>query len=187
MTRRITPEGRMEEFHPEVGKLWRSRYDEPQQEVFERYPMWMNPPYEDRDNKIDLERLLPAILEGLGPKEQKVIWFRFWGDYSLRETGTFFGVTQERIRQIEAKALRKLKHPSRSDVLRFLVDICPIHAKRIREAHKSADDFKKKYMEGLAKKYKSVEEAQGERARRKAMRIALDAEFDIWLNARENT
>jgi hypothetical protein len=66
-------------------------------------------------------------------------------------------------------------------VLKPFVDICPAHAKRIREAHKSADDFKKKYMEELAKKYKSVEEAQEERERRRAIRVALDAEFEIWL------
>jgi hypothetical protein len=130
--RQISPEGRMAEFHPDVGRIWRSRHDEPEQEVFERFPKWMNPPYEDRDNRIDLGRLFPPILETLTTREQKVIWCRFWGDYTLEETGVAFGVTQERIRQIEAKAIRKLKHPTRSNVLWHLIDYCPIK-KRLDE------------------------------------------------------
>lgn len=135
MTRRITPEGRMAEFHPEVGKLWRSRNEEPEQEVFGRFPMWMNPPHEDRDTRIDLERSFPAILETLTNREQKLLWCRFWADYTLDETGLVFGVTKERIRQIEAKAIRKLKHPSRSDVLRALMEYCP-RKKRLEEQEK---------------------------------------------------
>lgn len=135
--RRITLEGRLADYHPEVGRLWRSRDDEPEQEVFERFPIWMNPPYEDTDTRIDLERLIPAILETMTHREQVLLWCRFWGDYTLSEVGVCFGVTQERVRQIEAKALRKLKHPSRSDRLYPFIDRCPIEQrKQEQEAEK---------------------------------------------------
>lgn len=65
---------------------------------------------------------LAAVLEELSPREQKVLRLRFGlnrGEpHSLRETGKVFGVTPERIRQMEAKALRKLRHPSRSKKLK---------------------------------------------------------------------
>lgn len=66
------------------------------------------------------------ILEGLTPREAKVLKMRFGidmpTDHTLEEVGKQFDVTRERIRQIEAKALRKLRHPSRSDELRSFLD-----------------------------------------------------------------
>ena len=67
------------------------------------------------------------VLAGLTPREAKVLRMRFGidmnTDHTLEEVGKQFDVTRERIRQIEAKALRKLRHPSRSDQLRsFLID-----------------------------------------------------------------
>nr|WP_261786292.1 RNA polymerase sigma factor RpoD [[Haemophilus] ducreyi] len=67
------------------------------------------------------------VLEGLTPREAKVLRMRFGidmnTDHTLEEVGKQFDVTRERIRQIEAKALRKLRHPSRSETLRsFLGD-----------------------------------------------------------------
>jgi hypothetical protein len=135
--RRISLEGRLHDYHPDVGKIWRSRDDEPEQEMFERFPMWMNPLYEDRDTRIDLQRLFPAILETLTKREQKLLWCRFWADYTLDETGMVFGVTKERIRQIEAKAIRRLKHPTRSDVLRTLMEYCP-RKRRLEEQEQEA-------------------------------------------------
>jgi RNA polymerase primary sigma factor len=65
-------------------------------------------------------------LDGLTPREAKVLRMRFGiemtSDHTLEEVGKQFDVTRERIRQIEAKALRKLKHPSRSDKLRSFID-----------------------------------------------------------------
>ena len=124
--RQISSEGRLQDYDPEVGRLWRSRDDEPEQEVFDRLPRWMIPPHEDRDTRIDLERLIPAILETMTHREQTLLWCRFWGDYTLDEVGMCFGVTRERVRQIEAKALRRLRHPSRSAVLQTLYDFCPV-------------------------------------------------------------
>ncbi|MGF1757931.1 RNA polymerase sigma factor RpoD [Photobacterium sagamiensis] len=66
------------------------------------------------------------VLAGLTPREAKVLRMRFGidmnTDHTLEEVGKQFDVTRERIRQIEAKALRKLRHPSRSDVLRSFLD-----------------------------------------------------------------
>jgi len=67
------------------------------------------------------------ILEGLTAREAKVLRMRFGidmnTDHTLEEVGKQFDVTRERIRQIEAKALRKLRHPSRSDQLRSFLDL----------------------------------------------------------------
>ncbi|MGL4920390.1 MAG: sigma-70 family RNA polymerase sigma factor, partial [Plesiomonas shigelloides] len=66
------------------------------------------------------------VLEGLTAREAKVLRMRFGidmnTDHTLEEVGKQFDVTRERIRQIEAKALRKLRHPSRSEVLRSFLD-----------------------------------------------------------------
>ncbi len=69
-----------------------------------------------------LREQLGDVLESLTPREQKVLRLRFGLDdgrtRTLEEVGQVFGVTRERIRQIEAKALRKLRHPSRSKKLK---------------------------------------------------------------------
>ena len=66
------------------------------------------------------------VLAGLTAREAKVLRMRFGidmnTDHTLEEVGKQFDVTRERIRQIEAKALRKLRHPSRSEVLRSFLD-----------------------------------------------------------------
>ena len=73
-----------------------------------------------------LREQLDQVLDGLADRERKVIKFRFGLEdghpRTLEEVGREFGVTRERIRQIEAKALRKLKHPSRSRKLRSFLD-----------------------------------------------------------------
>lgn len=66
-----------------------------------------------------------SILDSLTPREAKVLRLRFGIDmpseYTLEEVGVMFNVTRERIRQIEAKALRKMRHPARSDKLKTLL------------------------------------------------------------------
>ncbi len=74
-----------------------------------------------------LKETTHTVLAGLTPREAKVLRMRFGidmnTDHTLEEVGKQFDVTRERIRQIEAKALRKLRHPTRSDQLRsFLVE-----------------------------------------------------------------
>jgi len=89
---------------------------------------------EDTNNTAPMDAAMQAglrdvvkdILDGLTPREAKVLRMRFGiemsTDHTLEEVGKQFDVTRERIRQIEAKALRKLKHPSRSDKLRSFID-----------------------------------------------------------------
>jgi RNA polymerase primary sigma factor len=70
----------------------------------------------------DLKERVRELLKGLTPREEKVLKMRFGIDvaseHTLEEVGKDFGVTRERIRQIEVKAIRKLRHPSKSDGLR---------------------------------------------------------------------
>ncbi|MDA2925370.1 RNA polymerase sigma factor RpoD [Acidobacteria bacterium AH-259-L09] len=79
-------------------------------------------PAESARINIDLKRQTTAVLQTLTPREEQVIRMRFGigdgSEHTLKEVGKTFSVTRERIRQIEAKALRKLRHPSRSRNLR---------------------------------------------------------------------
>ena len=74
-----------------------------------------------------LSETVRTVLAGLTPREAKVLRMRFGidmnTDHTLEEVGKQFDVTRERIRQIEAKALRKLRHPSRSEQLRSFLDL----------------------------------------------------------------
>jgi RNA polymerase primary sigma factor len=74
-----------------------------------------------------LQETVRDVLAGLTPREAKVLRMRFGidmnTDHTLEEVGKQFDVTRERIRQIEAKALRKLRHPTRSEQLRSFLDI----------------------------------------------------------------
>jgi RNA polymerase primary sigma factor len=74
----------------------------------------------------NLREITTRVLASLTPREERVLRLRFGigmnGDRTLAEVGQQFSVTRERIRQIEAKALRKLKHPNRSKVLRSFLD-----------------------------------------------------------------
>ncbi|MCI4440758.1 RNA polymerase sigma factor RpoD [Tibeticola sp.] len=80
----------------------------------------------DAAMQAGLREVVKEILDSLTPREAKVLRMRFGiemaSDHTLEEVGKQFDVTRERIRQIEAKALRKLKHPSRSDKLRSFMD-----------------------------------------------------------------
>jgi RNA polymerase primary sigma factor len=74
-----------------------------------------------------LKEATQGVLSGLTPREAKVLRMRFGidmnTDHTLEEVGKQFDVTRERIRQIEAKALRKLRHPTRSEPLRSFLEI----------------------------------------------------------------
>ena len=79
-----------------------------------------------RSTRSNLRELTTRVLGSLTPREERVLRMRFGigmnTDHTLEEVGQQFSVTRERIRQIEAKALRKLKHPSRSRQLRSFLD-----------------------------------------------------------------
>jgi RNA polymerase primary sigma factor len=74
----------------------------------------------------NLRETTTRVLASLTPREERIVRMRFGlgmnSDHTLEEVGQQFSVTRERIRQIEAKAIRKLKHPSRSKVLRSFLD-----------------------------------------------------------------
>src|SRR6266849_3949550 len=81
---------------------------------------------------VNLKERTEHVLRTLSPREEKVVKMRFGledgSEHTLQEIGLEFAVTRERIRQIEAKALRKLRHPSRSGKLRLLLD--DVHERR---------------------------------------------------------
>jgi RNA polymerase primary sigma factor len=81
-------------------------------------------PYSDAE-RIETSEHILKVLKSLTPKEEKVIRMRFGigmeRDHTLEEVGRHLNITRERVRQIEAKALRKLKHPSRLRVLKTLI------------------------------------------------------------------
>ncbi len=83
--------------------------------------------YEDIEYKNNLKVCVDQYLDSLSRNEAKVLRLRFgigsYQEYTLEEVGTQFNLTRERIRQIEAKALRKLRHPSRSDILKTYIDV----------------------------------------------------------------
>ena len=76
---------------------------------------------------LDLKEQTASMLKTLTPREEKIIKMRFGledgSQHTLEEVGLAFNVTRERIRQIEAKALRKLRHPSRSHKLRAFLEL----------------------------------------------------------------
>ena len=108
-------------------------------------PISMETPIDDDDSHLgdfleDTQTVAPAeavqnaslsdtvkqVLDSLSPREAKVLRMRFGiemqSDHTLEEVGKQFDVTRERIRQIETKALRKLRHPSRADKLKSFLD-----------------------------------------------------------------
>jgi RNA polymerase primary sigma factor len=82
-------------------------------------------PYSDTESNNVTKHIL-RVLNTLTPKEAEIIRMRFGigfeKDHTLEEVGRLFSITRERVRQIEAKALRKLKHPNRRNALKVLID-----------------------------------------------------------------
>lgn len=85
------------------------------------------PQPEEQAMQVSLRKLLDELLDGFSSREAEVLRLRFgWHDdmeHTLEEIGQRFDVTRERIRQIEAKALKKLAHPSRADKLRCFFQV----------------------------------------------------------------
>jgi DNA-directed RNA polymerase sigma subunit (sigma70/sigma32) len=101
-----------------------SEYVDPEEELF----------------KKEMVGVVQEVMETLTPRAFKVLCLRFGigltQDYTLEEVGRTFRVTRERIRQIEAKAFRDLKHPQRSDVLRQLIGSYETTAQKEAEVKK---------------------------------------------------
>lgn len=75
---------------------------------------------------FELKVAVQELLKTLNNQQRTVIILRFFGGYTLEEVGEVLGVTRERIRQVEAKALRILRHPSRSRKLKDFVKFQPV-------------------------------------------------------------
>ena len=73
------------------------------------------------EHNVIASKLVADALKALSPREQDIIQARFFDGETFEEIGDRQGVGKERIRQFEAKAIRKLKHPSRSGPLRQLI------------------------------------------------------------------
>jgi RNA polymerase primary sigma factor len=75
---------------------------------------------------LSLKEKMASVLRKLSPREERIIRMRFGfedgNSHTLEEVGQAFAVTRERIRQIEAKALRKLRHPSHSNLVRTFLE-----------------------------------------------------------------
>ena len=87
----------------------------------DRYGVAHDEPYEMDFDKEDLKRAVAKGMSDLSDREKQVLELRFWEDMTYEEVAAELGVSRERIRQIEARALRQLKHPTRSDRLRPFV------------------------------------------------------------------
>jgi len=99
----------------------------------------------DTVSSNDLKERVREVLKSLTPREEKVLKMRFGIDvaseHTLEEVGKDFGVTRERVRQIEVKALRKLRHPTRSNKLQtfFDKDLSIVHDEEPGSAHDMDD------------------------------------------------
>jgi RNA polymerase sigma factor (sigma-70 family) len=95
---------------------------------------------EEELSKKEMVDVIGEMLDTLAPRLKKVLCLRYGiglaQDYTLEEVGTRFDVTRERIRQIEAKALRLMKHPYRSDKLRELLGVYESTAEKENEQTK---------------------------------------------------
>lgn len=95
--------------------------------IGELIPITKDPSVEDIVLRRMLRLQLDQVLKTLSPKEQEIIRLRFGMDggreHTLEEIGQSFGVTRERIRQIEEKALKKLRHPSKSKRFRDFLNM----------------------------------------------------------------
>jgi predicted DNA-binding protein (UPF0251 family) len=95
-----------------VGVLWRSRHEEPESEEFDGLPGWMITDPMPQEDLADVKRIIAEFIDALTKREMLMIRMRFWDELTLEESAVKMGVTRERVRQIEMKALRKLRHPA---------------------------------------------------------------------------
>lgn len=108
---------------------------------------------EDMLESRDIIKLLHAALDTLTPRQAKILKLRFGigvhTDYTLEEVGRVFDLTRERIRQIENKALRHLRHPSRSSDLRMAFDLDERARANMLRLRREAIEYEVKRQEAL--------------------------------------
>jgi hypothetical protein len=109
------------------------------------YEEYLDP--EEELSKKEMIAVVEEMLDTLAPRLKKVLCLRYGiglaQDYTLEEVGTRFDVTRERIRQIEVKALRLMKHPQRSDVLRQLLGVYESTAEKEAGAKKLQEQWRR--------------------------------------------
>ena len=102
--------------------------------------------YKDLGDMSELKKRISEVLSTLSPREERVLRMRFGiglpDSYTLQEIALIFGVTSQRIQSIEAKALRKLKHPSRSRKLRDFMDMFDTIIKKDNVEVNKTEDIK---------------------------------------------
>ena len=147
------------------------------------------------DSLFDEERKakIMEVVDSLTPRERKVLILRFGLDgckeHTLEEIGPMFEVGKERIRQIEAKALRKLKHPSRLDIFKDLLTPKSTAEKaweakqRIAEEEKAEEELKLRWEE--AKKQQREAQAKADKEFRE--RMALQGTDTTWMEHLKRT
>ena len=142
------------------------------------YQEWVDP--EEELSKKEMVGVVGEVLEGLTPREAKVLYLRFGigltQDYTLDEVGVYFDVTKERIRQIEAKALRKMKHPQRSDKLRELLGWYETEYERHAQHKKLQEQWQKERERARQREEEAKAYAAKQRAEARA-RTKTDAEL----------
>lgn len=133
----------------ELRTLWYTRHDELEKEYFISLPYWMptepSEPSESPQSR-DLEMVVAYLLTTVTEREAFILVRRFWFEDTFEEIAELMEVTRERVRQIECRALRKLRHPSRAALYRLVVDL-PDHYGGVwgrwldKVGHKVPDDF----------------------------------------------
>ena len=105
----------------EVGVIWRSRNDEPEEEE----PIYMRADYETSpadDEMMDLGRRVWGLVKDLTPRQEMVLILRYAHDMTLQEVGDALELTKETIRRIEKEAIRKLR---RTEMVGAILHLLP--------------------------------------------------------------
>lgn len=111
MRPRVFSSVRLSEQPNEIRMMCYNRMDEPEKQEFISAPFWMfrDPPDLER---VDLPALIQQRMETLTDREQSILRLRFWEEWTLEEIGQQMQITRERVRQVEMRAMRKLRRPS---------------------------------------------------------------------------
>lgn len=107
----------------EVRVLWYTRHNEPEKEEFVSLPDWMDQEPPEWPQSRDLGMVVSYLMTTITKREAFVLLRRFWFEDTLDELGESMEVSGARVRQIEQRALRKLRHPSKATLFRLAVDL----------------------------------------------------------------
>jgi len=118
-----------------------SNYETINPEEIEQLTEFFGP--EDILEELEFKNTMRQMIKSLSPRERKIIQFRFGidivTDYSLEQIASMYSIHKERVRQIEAKAFRKLRHPSRTSILDDLLGNSPTLWEKTKEVPPERD------------------------------------------------